>query len=164
VSQAFTLNKLQHAAFAVIAKRLFQRWNGSSNQADNASILSDQALREQQLLFYVGGEGGTGKSRIISSLQHLCGSWQRPNAIALTAMTGKAASIIGGRTLASVLITSKSASGSSFALEIDCLIVDEVSMMSKYQLRRLERALRKAKRIAVEVYTSFWLVISINYH
>lgn len=62
LSQAFTLNKLLHGGFAIIATHLLKRWR--HNPSDSAPFVSDEILREQQLLifylfiylFFGGGE------------------------------------------------------------------------------------------------------------
>jgi DNA repair ATPase RecN len=49
-----------------------------------------------QKLFFLTGEGGTGKTRCIDAIQHFCNMWDQPNALVKTAMTGKAAVCVKG--------------------------------------------------------------------
>ncbi|OWY92689.1 hypothetical protein PHMEG_00038200 [Phytophthora megakarya] len=53
---------------------------------------------------FLGGEGGTGKSRVIEAVEALCNSWGHRLSIVKTALTGKATTIIGGKTLASFIL------------------------------------------------------------
>jgi hypothetical protein len=127
VSAQFTLNRLQHAAFRTIGSALLKRWKRSDNfgyQSENVQ----EGLRKDQLLFYLGGEGGTGKTRVIGAVQELCSSWRRGDCLLKTALTGKAATLIAGRTLSSFLLVLKG-SRSCATLGIDIIVIDEVSMM-----------------------------------
>lgn len=92
-------------------------------------------------------EGGTGTSRV-GALRELCSSWQRSNSIIQSALTGKAASLIVGHTLASLEKVLASPNGIVVVPELNCLVNDEVSMMTKDQLLKLDGLLRKAKQIA----------------
>jgi hypothetical protein len=65
-------------------------------------------LRNDQLLMFLGGEGGTGKSRIMAAVQAICEGWGRQHSVLKTALTGKAATLIGGRTLAGFLLEIRS--------------------------------------------------------
>jgi hypothetical protein len=78
---------------------------------------------------FLGGEGGTGKSRIVEGVQTLCESWGRPHGLIKTALTGKAATIIGGRTLAGFLLQIQKKRVSDELATLDLIIIDEVSMM-----------------------------------
>jgi hypothetical protein len=124
VSRAFTLNQLQHVAFTIITTALLQRFmrqeragqpgSGAGYRAGNF----EEHLRNDQLMMFLGGAGGTGMSRVIDAVDAFCTSWHRDDAVVKTALTGKTATLIGGRTLA------------SFA-PLDLLVIDEISMMSK---------------------------------
>ena len=154
VSQFYTLNELQHIAFITIGKALLTRWRGRHDPAilRPSALVTDLQdlsiqLQEQQLLMFLGGEGGTGKSRVIDAVNVLCSSWGKRNAIMKTAMTGKAATLIGGQTFESFKVLLKSAQSTSKIDELDLLIIDEVSMMSKSQLNQLDQLLRKRKKL-----------------
>lgn len=163
ISQAFTLNKLQHGGFAITATHLLKRWR--QNTTSNSTTLTlDETLMEQHLLLFLGGEGGTGKSRVIGALRELCSSWQRSDSIILSALTGKAASLKGGRTLASLEKVLASPHGIAVAQGMDCLVIDEVSMMTKDQLLKLDRLLRKTKQIAEVLFGSVHIVLVGDFH
>ena len=163
-SLAFSLKKRQHLAFVLIVKAMLRSWqsripdNDSQDQL-NADQLKLMAEREQ-LRMFLTGEGGTGKSRVIDAVEAFCKSWHRPHALAKTAMTGKAAVGIAGRTLHSWLgmhnlesdVTYEAGSAAyrgipGYTPELTTLIIDEVSMMSKQQLVRLDVACRAATGI-----------------
>ncbi|GMF31579.1 unnamed protein product [Phytophthora lilii] len=107
----------------------------------------ESTLRSSQLLFFLGGEGGTGKSRVIDAVQALCESWGRLDCIVKTAFTGKEATIVSGRTLASFLLQIRKHRTSDAINSLEVIIIDEVSMMKKYQLAQLDKYSRVAKRV-----------------
>lgn len=142
ISQAYTLNEKQHVAFCKVGEALLQRWKVK----ESAEIASPRMLHEQQLRMFLGGEGGTGKSRVIEAVEALCCSWGRRTSIIKTALTGKATTIIGGRTLASFLLVLERGLSSVDLEDLNIVIVDEVSMMKKSELAKLNRLLRKQKK------------------
>lgn len=95
VSRSFTLNKLQHAAFRKMGSALLYRWK-SREETEDANRCIEDKLRKGQLMFYLGGEGGTGKSRVIGAIEKLCISWKRKESLLKTALTGKDATLISG--------------------------------------------------------------------
>jgi len=146
ISRAFTLNKKQHCALKKIGIALLTRWKHSEGLEYLASDV-ENALRADQLRLFLGVEGGTGKSRIIDAVQTLCISWRRSTALVKTALTGKAATLISGRTLESFLLQLKGGKSVGATMDIDALIIDEISMMKRVQLVQLDRRLRIAKRV-----------------
>ncbi|EGZ10188.1 hypothetical protein PHYSODRAFT_407329, partial [Phytophthora sojae] len=85
-----------------------------------------------QLLLFLGG---TGKSRVIGAVQALCESWDRPHCVVKTAMTGNASQLFTANTI-------REKRGSDALINLELLIVDEVSMMKKYQLAQLDIPMR----------------------
>ena len=90
VSAKFTLNKEQHPVFMKIGRTLF------------LELAEQNRSTVPQLLAYIGGPGGTGKSQVIKAIQHLfmhCGknTWLRS-----ASYTGTAASNINGSTISSL--------------------------------------------------------------
>jgi len=126
---------------------LLTRWRHVEDNSYLNCNLND-ALESDQLKMFLGGEGGTGKSRVLDAVQALCTSWQRPDCIVKTALTGKAATVIGGRTLASLLVQLRKKRNGASAACVDIIVIDEVSMMRKSQLAQLDSLLRLAKRVA----------------
>lgn len=80
----WSLNREQKRAFDIVAKH----------------TLAD---RSAQLLMYLGGPGGTGKSRVVSALKHFFGLRDQVRRFLLAAYTGVAARNIGGATLHALL-------------------------------------------------------------
>jgi DNA replication protein DnaC len=97
VSNLFSLSAKQHAFFATIALILLKTWNDRELDKVNEIDTIITFLKTQQKLIYLTGEGGTGKSRCIEALQFFCNQWGRPDAIAKTALTGKAAVGVEGK-------------------------------------------------------------------
>ncbi|KAF1793211.1 hypothetical protein GQ600_14893 [Phytophthora cactorum] len=73
-SSIFTLNEKQLCAFRLMGKALLSRWKqmeAVETPVDDITPL----LCDNQILIFLGGEGGTGKSRICNALHALCNSW-----------------------------------------------------------------------------------------
>ena len=122
-----------------------------------------QQLFFVQILGYVGGPGGTGKSQVIKAIQAVflrkkCSHWLRSGAY-----TGAAASNISGRTISSLIgdakVTKKKKKSESLNVSINCtaaleknfnscrfIIIDEVSMISTYMLAKMDARLKQAKK------------------
>ncbi|KAF5335144.1 hypothetical protein D9611_010826 [Ephemerocybe angulata] len=91
-----------------------------------------------QLLMYIGGEGGTGKSYLIESIIEFFKLANRESEVRIGAFTGIAASLIGGNTLHSLLsIGSNHKKMSTLVKQLSSewsgvkyLFIDEVSMIS----------------------------------
>ncbi|OWZ08740.1 LOW QUALITY PROTEIN: hypothetical protein PHMEG_00018666 [Phytophthora megakarya] len=140
VSKEYTLNLLQHKAFCKIGKALLTRWlitepgEGGYEGEDYEANLS-----QDQLLFFLGGAGGTGKSRVIDAVSRFCCGWKRDEGILKAALTGKAATLIHGRTLAK--------KGADF-IGVDIIVIDEVSMMRNPDWTKLDKLLRQYKPLS----------------
>lgn len=74
-------------------------------------------------------------------------SWHRETSLTKTALTGKAATLIGARTLASFLMRIKHAIQDKSFATLDMLVIDEVSMMSKPEWLKLDKLLRRYKQV-----------------
>ncbi|KUF95471.1 hypothetical protein AM588_10009091 [Phytophthora nicotianae] len=148
ISQEFTLNPPQHAAFCKIGKGLFTRWlKADPSQADYQGINFENELAHDQLLFFLGGAGGTGKSRVVDAVTRLCSRWKRDSCVLKTALTGKAATLIQGRTLASFMLSLERSKGANL-IGVDMLVIDEISMLTKTSWLKLDRLLRRNKRVS----------------
>ncbi|KAL8281707.1 hypothetical protein RB600_008933 [Gaeumannomyces tritici] len=139
LAESFTLNRKQSAAFRIICRQL------------------DRVRRNErgtpQLCQFIGGEGGTGKSRIIEALGELFASRGMSHRLLVTATSGTAAARINGVTIHSACNFSKDAPRAGSNRNIDgvktsnsadlyingqarmdwqekyMLIIDEVSML-----------------------------------
>ncbi|XP_044717360.1 PIF1-like helicase domain-containing protein [Hirsutella rhossiliensis] len=149
----FTLNKKQAIAFLIICRQLDlirrrEKGNGC------------------QLCQFVGGEGGTGKSRVIEALVELFASKDQSNRLIITATSGTAAARINGITIHSACGFSKDlAAVANMARDLDglrmpnqaerfvhgqsrmdwqekdVLVVDEVSMLGARTLHAVNEQL-----------------------
>lgn len=140
VADSLTLNRRQSLALWLICRQLDQVRQDESGTA--------------QLCLFVGGEGGTGKSRVIAAVAELFACTAQSHRLLVTATSGTAAANIDGITIHSACKFSKDmsprvgrsgdpdgfTSSGSAALRIDgrtkmdwqekyVLIIDEVSML-----------------------------------
>ncbi|RYC76658.1 hypothetical protein BFJ63_vAg20465, partial [Fusarium oxysporum f. sp. narcissi] len=103
----FTLNRRQTIAFLIICRQL-----DSIQCSDRGDV--------GQLCEFVGGEGGTGKSRVIEALVELFASKGISNRLLITATSGTAAARINGITIHSACGFSKDqAAGANTAKDLD---------------------------------------------
>ncbi|EAU91812.2 hypothetical protein CC1G_04579 [Coprinopsis cinerea okayama7 len=118
------------------------------------SIIADHILDGgPQLLMYVGGMGGTGKSHVIRAVVMLLERLGRRHELLIGAPTGIAATLIGGTTLHSLILANPGRKGEGTANErltriwanIRYLIVDEVSMVGAQFLAEMSSKIRIAK-------------------
>jgi len=146
ISSAYNLNKLQHIAFRLIAKAMIKRWlkrdkyilEGESKKVDILKI--DSLDYNDQICMVLAGEGGTGKSRVINAVDALCLSWDKTDSLIKAAPTGKAAVLISGKTLASVLLRLRHSKSDVIT---SCIIIDEMSMMTLKDIHDLDVRLRR---------------------
>ncbi|KAJ3517880.1 hypothetical protein NMY22_g13870 [Coprinellus aureogranulatus] len=113
-----------------------------------------------QLLLYVGGRGGSGKSYLIESIVDLFQLLGRPDELRLGAFTGIAASLIGGNTLHSLLAMGpnhrKSSLSSKLTSEwkrVQYLIIDETSMVGAQFLSAISSRLKILRGDVTEDHT-----------
>ncbi|KAF5313723.1 hypothetical protein D9611_010075 [Ephemerocybe angulata] len=106
-----------------------------------------------QLLMYIGGRGGTGKSYLIETVQLLFECLGKSDELRLGAYTGIAASLIGGNTLHSLLSIGSSLKKpgavtkrlSAEWMKVKYLIIDEVSMIGAQFLALISSKLKLAR-------------------
>ncbi|KAG6953745.1 hypothetical protein JG687_00012220 [Phytophthora cactorum] len=145
-SREYTLNERQHYALMLIGRPFLSRWRHAENLVNDCADLTS-ILRYSQLLLFLGGGGGTGKSHIVDVVQALCKSWGRSRSLIKTVLTGKAATLTNGRTLASFPLQLMKQRAGDAITEVELVIIDEVSMMKKYQLSQLDTRLHAATRM-----------------
>jgi hypothetical protein len=128
----FLLNTEEERAFRIIA-------NHASTK------------KPEQLIMYVGGMAGTGKSQVVKSLIEFFERRNESHHITITAPTGTAAALVGGSTYHSVLgINDKGAPNISMAKVrtrldgVDYIFLDEVSMLSCHDKYKISMQLAKA--------------------
>ncbi|KAF5311183.1 hypothetical protein D9611_012999 [Ephemerocybe angulata] len=106
-----------------------------------------------QLIMYIGGQGGTGKSYLIAAIVELFEILGRGNEVRLGAFTGIAASLIGGNTLHSLLSVGMGKSKLITTAKrlvsewegVRYFIIDEISMLSAQFLATLSAKLKTAR-------------------
>ncbi|KAE9041201.1 hypothetical protein PR001_g6714 [Phytophthora rubi] len=139
VSRAFTLNEQQHSAFTLITTSLLHQELDGLHGGDNGSYRTanfGSRFRHEQLLKFLGGLGDTGKRSVVDVVGAFCLSWRRDDSVVKMALTGKAATLLSRRTLASFLMRIKRAIKEKRFLLIDLVVIDEVSMLSKAEFLR----------------------------
>jgi hypothetical protein len=157
VADLFTLNRLQRIAHLMIMEALdaHQGYEGGNNR--------DQHFQ------YVGGEGGTGKSRVIDAVRRVLEERKEPGAIMVTATSGSAAAGISGTTIHSALGIRPSGIDNDAVEKGDVLtasayqdaqktwrwqrvkvfVVDEVSMLGGALLHSIDNTLRHLRASAL---------------
>ncbi|KAG1710585.1 hypothetical protein DVH05_013311 [Phytophthora capsici] len=86
-SRFFRLNKKQHKMFVGAGKCLL------------SSLTTERTQPEDQMIGFLGGQPGAGKSLVIKALQSLAINWQCSEAISTVAYQGVAAQAADGQTL-----------------------------------------------------------------
>jgi hypothetical protein len=136
IVQEFTLNREQARAFRIVAQHSLES-------------------KPKPLRMYLGGAGGTGKSRVINALKAFFDRRNQSRRFRLSSYTGIAAQNISGMTLHAALClnqrTSKTTSEKtrrdliSMWEGVDYLFVDEVSMIGCHLMLKISQALNDAK-------------------
>ena len=131
-------------------------WSLNVEQARAFKIIASHSTdpRSKPLRMYIGGPGGTGKSRIIHALTDFFKRKQQSRRLRLASFTGAAAKNIGGTTLHTALCmnaASKKSTGTKTRTDliamwdgVDHLLVDEVSMIGCSLLVDIHNALVNA--------------------
>ncbi|KJK73762.1 hypothetical protein H634G_10967 [Metarhizium anisopliae BRIP 53293] len=152
-----TLNKRQAIALLIVCRQL-------------DLIRCSEKDKTGQLCQFIGGEGGTGKSRVIQALVELFKSKEQPNRVLITATSGTAAARIDGITIHSACGFSKDvATAAHMAKNVngvrlpkqaerfvngqsrmdwqdkDVLVIDEVSMLGARTLHAVNEKLCKLR-------------------
>ena len=131
----FTLNNEQARAFRIIC-------NHSMNSQNEA------------LKMYIGGAGGTGKSRVINALKKYFEQRGQGRRFRLASYTGVAAKNISGMTVHSALSLNQQRKGNKSKTRrdliamwegVDYFFIDEISMIGCQMMYRISEALIEAK-------------------
>ena len=137
VSQFWSLNLKQDAVFRKLGAYLLTRILEPTRPIDPPRVI-------------VVGEGGVGKSRIVSALKSLCKQYGCEDSIAVMAPSGIAAVAIGGSTCDS--LCKLNIRGDKISLEastswdrILLVVLDEFSMCGQVKLAKIDSHLRKLK-------------------
>ena len=117
IKNIFMYSEDQTRAFRIGAAGLLQSIVDNLHDIDYTDIY----VQSRQAALLVQGLAGSGKSYVINGWRALAVSWGHPSAVLTLALTGKAASIINGRTIASMSFKKEK----SFA-PVKLLCIDEV--------------------------------------
>jgi hypothetical protein len=142
VSEAFKLNFWQHAMFEVAARYLLYAYATDIEVASGESLVLSQSRPapydiKPQLIAYLGGQAGTGKSTVVESLLALAREWGRDGSVETLAFNGAAAINIHGKTMHSARKLKLSGAESKGPLShemktlfsrVVMVIVDEISI------------------------------------
>ena len=121
---------------------------------NNLEILS---LGNTQLVLFLSGAGGSGKSEVIVQVMLYCSEFCKnlnveftSSTIRITALTGVAATLIGGETIHSAAKLRATTTDFDEAFCIDwkktrLLIIDEISFSSTFELIKLDQNLRRLR-------------------
>lgn len=159
------LNQEQHLAFTLIATALLQ--HVFVNYASDTRQLTHQAemvmvkVKElidnilpptRQLVFYLGGSGGTGKSRVIKTVVDFARRWNAASSLIISASSGVAATLVGGCTLHSALSIQRNLNPPKPTetqianwSTIGMLFIDEFSMISASLFDLVDTRLKQLK-------------------
>ena len=183
-SHHWTLNEKQHMSFVLMAAALLQHVFSANNETDSLSTdetikrisrikdqLEDILPNSKQLLMFLGGCGGTGKSRIIKTFLDFARRWHSASTVVVTATSGIAAMLIGGCTLHSALGIGTKANPPKPSQtlinawsKIGILIIDEISMMRASFLDLLDTRLRQLKTRLNKIFGGIHLVFCGDFY
>jgi hypothetical protein len=160
------LDVYQKAAFDIICSSFMltylekQKLNSQPGYNETREKLIGRGA-EKQLVMFLSGAGGCGKSHVINSTQGMCQHFCRcinkgfdSSAFLVTASTNSAAALIGGATIHSVAqLRSKFSNVSINGKDVkitwitaNMIIIDEISMLSLKDFIKLDKHLRKLMR------------------
>ena len=130
--EKFSLNRKQKVAFKLITGNVVKRLRKES---------------VQQIIAYIGGPGGTGKSQVIKAVVHFHERIKLRHTLRLCAYTGTAAKLIGGSTISSIAMI-RNANVSKLEKiwgSVDTILQDEVSMTGCRLMAKFSRNITLAK-------------------
>jgi hypothetical protein len=104
VSRAFNLNFWQHVMLEVAARHLLYAYSMDIECATGDSLIASETIAaaydiKPQLIAYLGGQAGTGKSTVVDALLAFAQQWDRAGSVETLASTGAAAINISGSTM-----------------------------------------------------------------
>ena len=135
---------------------IIDKWSLNTEQARAFRIVASHSVdrKSKPLRMYIGGPGGTGKSRVIHALTDFFEQKGEPRRLRLTSYTGAAAKNIGGTTLHTALClnpASKKKSDTKTRADliamwdgVDHLLINEVSMIGCSMMVDIHNALVNA--------------------
>jgi hypothetical protein len=138
-----------------IVNSIIQEFTMEDNEEQQCAlrIIADHFISgtDDQLLMYIGGMGGTGKSHVIEAIIEFFQQCGYSEKLLVSAPTGCAAVLISGYTIhALTFLPSSKVRANQEELEkiwkdVKYLIIDEVSMISAYLLGQISERISKAR-------------------
>ena len=153
ISCALRLNLMQHYAFETIARHLLHHLTSDIIKEDNA-YAHDRHQNEplkHQLIAYIGGAAGAGKSAIISGILTFARLWGRRNTVETMSFTGLAGLFVEGDTLhhkrglTIALTRCDQTAVNTLVGSVYLTIIDEISMMPQKVLGGGDEVTREIK-------------------
>ena len=152
----------------------------SAMEADHLSRLQDVKDRlkkmggEEQLLMFLTGAGGCGKSHVISAARKFCHRFSQQVGVMfdtstfyLTAYVGSAAALWGGITIHTAAHLNRTKITDAHCKEwenVKILVIDEVSYFSFKDLENLDKKLRRLKQQPGSIYGGVSIVFAGDLH
>jgi hypothetical protein len=141
ILSSFSMNHHQRKTFDLFYK------------AYTSMVNKDEVHKINVFRVFTGGEGGTGKSRVINAIREFLSSLQQLNLLRIMAFTGSAAFQIQGNTVHKSLGMRKGTKNAkdkigdatklhAFWDSVKFIIIDEISMVSGHLLDMLDQKLR----------------------
>ena len=139
------------AAVEIIRAVYSKQWNfdSRSSHLPQDDALYTECQETKSLRMFLAGEGGCGKSRVITCAKDFCRRWGAPEAIVVTATTGCAAALVDGGTYFSGLGLPRSGLGRKPTQDrqtawqpVAILIIDECSFLSPLRLWLINERLK----------------------
>ena len=147
----FEETKICEAVFKMVSKNEDNIATISTAKEDILKLLKERGAREQ-LIMFLSGPAGAGKSHVINTCQYCCKVFcdyaEIPfddDIFKITACTGVAAtSLVSGKTIhsAAKLNTTSAVKFSPEWEFVNLLFIDEISFFSDYSLQKLDKNLR----------------------
>jgi hypothetical protein len=183
-SQHWSLNAEQHDAFLLMGDALLQHVHTTNqlsqlehNQRLVAKIhkinnyLDAVFPINRQLVMFLAGSGGTGKSRVIQCFKDFARRWHSIASTVIGASSGVAAMLIGGCTLHSALgigIRREPPKPTQQQIdawsEVGVLFIDEFSMVTSHMLDLIDTRLRQLKGQPDKLYGGVYLIFCGDFY
>ena len=150
-NQTFRESSLQHGDDVIRQVVIEKNLLSNAEQLRAFEVVGKHVTEgSSQLLMYVGGVGGTGKSHVVAAVLRLFALLGRSSNILVGAPTGAAAILIGGHTIHSLTLLPDSPGKDLQELcriweGVDYLILDEISMIGATFFSLLNARLQRAK-------------------
>ena len=185
--QFYGLDDNQQGAFEVAASNFVMTYHLETDhydhdfteqQQETMHHISRTNLKElgakQQLIMFMTGAGGAGKSNVITALIEYCkefcanlGVLFDNQTIVITALTGVAATSIMGQTTSTGLGMTKTIYDNAFIKSFEgtrMILIDEISFCKAFELGQIDKALRIVKQEPNLTYGGVHVIFSGDFH